>query len=116
HAHGHGDGGHDEVNDEERQHDQEADLEAAPYFRDHEGRHQDAQVDRLGRDLLAALARKVGEQIKVLVAHIAQHETAEGLGNLLQRLDLANLIVHERPYAIVPRLVESRRHDIEGHE
>ena len=64
----------------------------------------------------AAFAGEIGEEVEVLVAHVSDHEGAERIGDAFESLGLADLVVHQRPHAVVPGLIEGRRHDVEGHE
>ena len=78
----HGDGGDDQVDHQERKHDQKADLEPAPDLRNHKRRHDGAQIDPVANDdRLPLLLGDIDEQLQILIARVGQHELAERLGD-----------------------------------
>src|SRR4051812_6514993 len=95
HAHAHQRRRHNEVDHEERQEDQEADLEGRLELADHEGGDQ-----HVGRDVGPRLGplelRHAGEQRDVLVARLAEHELAHRALRAVERLDLRDLVLLQR--------------------
>ncbi len=115
HAHRHQHRCHHEVDDQERQEQEEADLEGALELRDHEGGHQDAQRHLLGARRLG-LMRKLSEQRQVLLADVLLHEGAQRPGGTLDGLLDADLVVHERPDAGLVGALQRRSHHEAGEE
>ena len=115
HAHRHQHRRHHEVDDQERQEQQEADLEGALQFRDHEGRNENAQRHLLGRRRHRLLGEIV-EQLQVLVADVLEHELLERPGRALERLLGGDLVGDHRLDADVIGALERRPHHEGGEE
>ncbi len=59
---------------------------------------------------------KIDEKSQILRSRVGQHEGAERFCRPLDRLRFRDLVLHHRLDSIVPRALEGRRHDVEGHE
>src|SRR3954468_10197840 len=109
HSHAHQGRRDDQVDDQERQEDQEPDLERRLQLADDEGGDQ-----RVGGDVSARLrlleVRELREQRQVLVARLLEHELAQRLLALLDRLRLADLVVAQRVDRVLLDGREGRGH------
>src|SRR5690606_26081327 len=98
-----------------RKPDEHANLACAPQLGDHESRYENPQLDFLIRRS-GLLSRKLLEKAEVLLSHMRAHERPERRSDTPVGLLLVDPVLDKRFQAIVPSLIESRRHHVEGHE
>src|SRR5256885_12590825 len=109
HSHAHQGRRDDQVDDEERQEDQEADLERRLQLADDERRDE-----RVGGDVRSRLGllevRELGEEGEVLLPRLLEHELAQRLLTSLDRGRLRDLVVAQRVDGVLLDRREGGRH------